>query len=306
MSDADPVLKKILAKAGIPDLVGILAERLSNGELTSLLLEVYRRRAAALQPHALLAGLAANRFVQPATSDPLALRRADADMLELAQQAGFRPVELSPLAPLGSSALYGRVSQHKVLSALRGCEVASDPCNTLLPLMVARLSDKSAPLAELHWAGSQRVVRSNLMDFPDFKPHFALFAAVSLLRGKDPQPLIETALKHLRLQQRMFAQFGLHEIQWRLQIKGRQKQLGDHMREALAQSDVSYTVESASGTDYYQGFQLKSYATRGGQTVELGDCGCVDWAAQLKGDARLQAFISGIGIERMLALVGQT
>lgn len=296
-------LEKILIKTGLSDLVDTLSSRLSNGELTTLLLEVYKRKTASLKPHELLNALPDNRFIQIVETDPIALRRAEASLLMTAKAAGFTPVELSPLAPLGASAVYGKVSQHNVLSALRGCEVVSDPTNVMLPLMTQLVCDKRAPLNELHWAGCQRVVRTNLMQFPDFKPHFALFAACSLIRSSETDTLLDLALNHLRLQREIYSSFGLNNFELRIRAKGRKKYLADALIERLAQDrEFTYVLESASGTDYYEGFQIKSLARAGSETIELADCGFVDWAAQLKGNKQLHTFISGIGIERLLGL----
>src|SRR3990167_6204476 len=95
-----PALKKILAKAGIPDLVEKLADSLSQGELSSLLLDVYRQKIAKLRPADLLAGLSQNRLVVPSALDPLILKAGELDALKLAAALGFKPVELGPVTPL--------------------------------------------------------------------------------------------------------------------------------------------------------------------------------------------------------------
>jgi hypothetical protein len=50
----DRLVERISREAGVPDLVEILAERLSPTDLQSLLLAVYRRRAATVTPAKLL------------------------------------------------------------------------------------------------------------------------------------------------------------------------------------------------------------------------------------------------------------
>lgn len=302
-------LEKILTKTGFPELVDTLAQRLSNGELTTLLLEVYRCRNQQLRPHELFNNLTDNRFIQSAETNPIALRKAEAEFLSLAQHAGFKPIELSPLAPLGASAVYGKVSQNNVLSALRGCEVVSDPTTLMLPLMTREVCDKRSPLSELHWAASQRVVRTNLMQVPDFKPHFALFAACSLVRSENTDTLLDTALNHLRLQREIYTACGIDNFELRIRAKGRKKYLADALVERLNQSrEFNHVLESASGTDYYEGFQIKTLVkvqtANQLETLELADCGFVDWAAQLKGHKNLHSFISGIGLERLLDCSG--
>ena len=61
-------------------------------------------------------------------------------MLAAAEQ--FEAVELSPLAPLGVCSVVGLASQNKIVSALRGTEVVSDPTNVLALECARRLRDR--------------------------------------------------------------------------------------------------------------------------------------------------------------------
>jgi hypothetical protein len=76
MSD-DEIAARIARDAGIPDLVELLGSRLPPTDLQSLLLAVYRRRAAELTPRALLERYEQNPFSQPARVDPAALLELD-------------------------------------------------------------------------------------------------------------------------------------------------------------------------------------------------------------------------------------
>ncbi|HLH60557.1 MAG TPA: hypothetical protein VKV20_02640 [Ktedonobacteraceae bacterium] len=46
----NPIIERIQRESGIPELFDVLAERLDPTNLQSLLLEVYRRRAARIKP----------------------------------------------------------------------------------------------------------------------------------------------------------------------------------------------------------------------------------------------------------------
>ena len=70
-----------------------------------------------------------DRFVQPAIVDQRSLVEVDRHLLAAA--AAFESIELSPVAPLGVCSTMGHASQNKVLSALRGTEVVSDPTNVM-------------------------------------------------------------------------------------------------------------------------------------------------------------------------------
>jgi hypothetical protein len=69
----DPIITPIEREAGVPGLVGILAERLSPTELQPVLLALYRHRAANIRPSGVIAGYAEDRIVQPSGVSPLAL-----------------------------------------------------------------------------------------------------------------------------------------------------------------------------------------------------------------------------------------
>ena len=51
---SNPIIERIQREAGVPDLVDALVERLDPTDLQSLLLEVYRRHAARVNPSQLL------------------------------------------------------------------------------------------------------------------------------------------------------------------------------------------------------------------------------------------------------------
>src|SRR4030095_6957200 len=67
-------------------------------------------------------------------------------------------IELSPVAPLGVCAIMGHASQNKVLSALRGTELVSDPTNVMALECAHRLRKDAAAIVRL--ATSHRCVRA--------------------------------------------------------------------------------------------------------------------------------------------------
>ena len=123
-------VERVQREAGVADLVEILAERIPPTDLQSLLLEVYRRRAARVSAADLLTRYAENRFTRPSAVDPVALAA-----LELRAWAGlpegYQAIELSPLCPLGTNSAIATVDQNKVVTTIRNTEVVSDSTNVL-------------------------------------------------------------------------------------------------------------------------------------------------------------------------------
>ena len=115
---AGPILDRILRQIGAGDLLTTLGERLPGADLQSLLLEIYRRRAARLTPAAVLAQYARDRFTGPADVSPRAFVEFDRLAFALIDPA-YEPLELAPVAPLGACSALGPVDQNKAVSTIR-------------------------------------------------------------------------------------------------------------------------------------------------------------------------------------------
>ncbi|HKP14796.1 MAG TPA: hypothetical protein VJT85_01970, partial [Gemmatimonadaceae bacterium] len=171
----DDILRRIEREAGVPDLASVLAERLSPADLTSLLLEVYRRRAEARAPRDLLTDHTDNRFCRPSVVSARALAEWDR-VAFAALPSDFDVVELSPLAPLGACSLVASVSQHKVVSTARGVEVLSDGSNVLALecALRRRAGRREGDDAPVRLAASARVVRAQQFEGARSFAHFRL------------------------------------------------------------------------------------------------------------------------------------
>src|SRR6266702_8859805 len=179
-------LRRVVGAAGGAELLGSLADRLPGADLTTLLLEVFRRRAERLSPADVLRRYRSDRFVAPATADFAALRRAEDAMLG-ALPDGFDTVVLAPVLPLGAHTAAGGVDPRNVIATIRGTEVAADPTNGLALEAAARRgellrrSPRSAEVVRL--AASQRVTRAQLFEGPVSFSHFQLLGVVTA--GRD-------------------------------------------------------------------------------------------------------------------------
>src|SRR5215470_15427153 len=101
------ILARIERAAGVPGLVGVLADRLSATDLQTLLLAVAARRVAGLTPPDVLRRYESDRFAGPAAVDPGEQAALDADLFTTLAARGFSGVELSPVAPLGTVGAVG-------------------------------------------------------------------------------------------------------------------------------------------------------------------------------------------------------
>jgi hypothetical protein len=166
---SDYIIERIQRDVGIPDLLDTLADRLSPTDLQSLLLAVYRRRAASVTPGQLLGRYEQDRFVRPSGAAPPALAAFDQLVWSLLPTT-YTAVELSPVSPLGTNAAIATVSQNKVVTTIRNTEVVADITNVLALECASRrrrlLRGDAKSRARVRLCASQRVVRGQAFSGP--------------------------------------------------------------------------------------------------------------------------------------------
>jgi hypothetical protein len=216
----------------------------------------------------------------------------------LAAAAAFASVELSPVAPLGVCASMGHASQNKVLSALRGTEVVSDPTNVLALECAERL--RSAPDTPVHFATSQRVIRAQAVpNKPGFAAHFRIFCLASAGREtKDHGFAVATLTRHITTMQRVLDRLEQHGYRF-----------GARRVDVLAtaeKSAIADRIAAAVGGErkllehpYYNGgVRYMFWVTHeSGEQVPLIDGGLFDWVAKLTSNQRAVYVTTGMGAQ---------
>jgi hypothetical protein len=193
------ITRRIQREIGLTGLLDALADKLSASDLQSLLIEVYRTRAANVSEAGILAHAERNPLMAPSTASVRDLLAFDSVAFEMASQ--FDAVELSPVCPFSATSTLGGTSQNNVLTAIRNAEVLGDP--TIAMALEAARRLRSAAFVRL--CASQRVIRLQPFDVPGYSPHFRLFALVSA--GRDTGSFrFEQAnlIEHVRVYLRMF------------------------------------------------------------------------------------------------------
>ena len=102
--EQSPALRRVLERAAAEDdtsLLDLLASRLSGADLTTLLLEVFRRRALGQSAAEVMRRYRSDRFVGPSTIPHAALRRAE-DALIGALPSSVEMLSFAPLTPPGT------------------------------------------------------------------------------------------------------------------------------------------------------------------------------------------------------------
>lgn len=298
---ADGPLPRVLAKAGGERTLELLTG-LPGADLTTLMLAVMRERAARLSGPELLRRGRTDRFVASSDIPFDRLRAAESAALD-ALGPEFEKVTLSPLAPLGLHSVLGAVHQNKVVSTIRGSEVAADPTNGLALEAAIRRQDTEEVV---RLAASQRVVRAQRVDGPAMFAHFTLLGLVAA--GRDTGNLAFERRYSAEVIQAM-ADAVRAQLDAPLEVRltvldPRFSAVADAIREAMP-GEVTDDPERETGRGYYTGLCFKLACHLDGERFELGDGGFVPWTQELLGNRKERLFIGGLGIDRLATLGDQ-
>lgn len=306
-AQAGPVLRRVLAQAGGPALLDLLAEKMSGADLTTLLLEVFRRRADRRSPAEVMRRYRQDRFVAPAATGFAALRHAE-DVLLSALPEGFEVLVLAPVVPLATHSAVATVDPRNVIATVRGSEVAADPTNALA--LEAALRRSRALAADprssepVRLAASQRVVRAQRFDDAGALAHFQLFGLVTAGRDTGSRSFERRALaEHLRFGARALRSAGAERT--RIRLTGLDAAAGPIIERMYADLTATPGVEviedpdRTSGRGYYTTLCFKIHADIAGHRMEIGDGGFTDWTQRLNGNRKERLLISGFGVDRL-------
>lgn len=287
-----------------------LSSGLSGTELQSLLLEVMQQRAHRRSPADVMAQYQRDGFVRPASADLRVSLTIDQHFLTVMPQ--FDAIELAPVAPLGTCSAVALTTQQRVLSALRSCEVVSDPTNLMALECATRL--RAHPKRPVHLATSQRVVRAQPHPkAPGFAPHFRIFALASGgLETKDHAFTVDTLTLHIRSMLAALDRVAAHGF---TVAARRVVLLATEQREAVASRvaealQAPVTLERLDHAYYTGGIRYQIWITpqpRAALSVEpepelpLIDGGTFDWLTKLNTNRRAVFIASGAGTQ-LLAL----
>ena len=313
------LLDRILRESQGANLLDLLAEQLPPTDLQSLLLEVYRRRAAQQTPATLLGSYERSRFARPSPIDPIALLDVDRLAFSLAAPL-FEPLELAPVSPLGTSSVVASVDQNKAVATIRNTEVVSDSTNVLaLECAVRRRAHLRAPdqrHQRVRLCASHRLLRPQTFTGPASFAHFRLFAVCTAGRDEGSYRFeLDALAEQLALYLRLFEALRAagYAIQ---QVRVAITDLSDGADHAVMRSDVMAALagqfaqvqwhadpDRSAGRNYYDRLCFAAYASDAAdQEYMLVDGGFTTWTQQLLSNQKERLLISGIGTDRLCSV----
>ena len=263
---SNKILERLQRKVGIPGLLDALTERLSPSELTSLMLEVYRRQARKRTPAQVLSNYEHDRFVRPSRVD--APRLLEWEQVALSSLPdGFEPVELAPVCPIGTSSVVAGVDQNWSVATSRNSEIVSDATNVLALEVASRrrqlLREDARSSQAVHLAAHHRLLRPQLFNGPYQSAHFALFAVVSGGRaGGGSSFKLQTIVTHLHIHLRALrAHLGsnlvlrvvISDFSNRSRLDALESEVFISLRQNVKNLTCVFDPERSSGRGYYSG-----------------------------------------------------
>jgi len=314
------IIQRIQRQAQAPGLLETLVERLTASDLQSLLLEVYRRRAAKLTPSDVLRQYEQNRFVKPAQVPPQALLEFDRLAFSVLP-AGFEVLALSPVAPLGTNSAVATVDQNVILTTIRNTEVCADATG-VLALEAARrrralYRQGRRPNEATRLCASHRVLRAQQFKGPVSFPHFGILNLCTAGRDRGSYRFeVDALVEQIDYYVRLFA--ACHEAGYTLgaarvsltafdetRLDTLQAEVLDRL--AAEHPDVAFALdqERTSGRGYYVGAGFQIYCQdASGREYFLVDGGFTDWTQQWLSNRKERLLTSGMGSERFVFCFG--
>ncbi len=310
------ITNRIERELGVPGIASLLAERLEPTDLQSLLLDVYRRVAQRRPLATMLADYETNRFVHPSTYSPVELLDWERAAFS-ALPSEFDALDLSPVCPLGASAVMGGLAQNRVVTTIRNTEVIADSTNVLaLEAAIRRRAHKLAAArspAAVHLAASHRLLRAQHYDNPKLSAHFKVFSLCSAGRDRGGFAFEADAVGiHIAAYLAAIRAFLGSSLRLRVLLTvldpspvlaEAAEALLERVRAEFADVDARLEPTREVGRAYYRALCFWIYGgIEDSEPLQLADGGCVDWTQKLLSDAKERLVISGIGSDRVCSI----
>ena len=308
------IIDSIIKKTGNPDLMDLLVNQLTIGELQSLLLKAFELKSRKKNCGDILKEFKSTRFVKPSDIDPILHRNLELEIFNLLPPE-FEIIDLSPLTPLGTASVLASVPQNNVVSALRNLEVAADTTNILALVCAVRRAKltardpKSAGTIKL--CSSQRVTRAQSFAGEYFSAHFSLLALCTAGRDEGNEKFETESLdEHISFYLRLIDSLIDKSKTKCLNIKlfeysgfdnsGLIRHISDNF---LQQEHIHLKTEKDSqfGRNYYQRLRFMiSVVNSNNQEFDYIDGGFTNWTSRLLNNKKERLLTSGIGTDYMV------
>jgi hypothetical protein len=313
----DRIIECISNRIKVPNLIELLSEKLSFSDLQSLLMRLFDVKVRTKNQIDLLKEYDTNRFVKPSDIDPVSHRKLELGIFSLLPEE-FIAIELSPLAPLGTSSVLTTVHQNNVISTIRNTEVAADTTNILaLECAIRRkklLKNDKNSVDRIRLCSSQTVTRGQPFENKAFSSSFNVVALCTA--GKDEgndkfevEALTEHISYYLRIFDRLLDPGDIKNIRIKffeyddssnINLVEKIKSLIDFRKEIIIESELN----SKYGKGYYTRLRFMiNIVNQSNKDFNYVDGGFTDWTSKLLNNKKERLLTSGIGTYLLLRTV---
>ena len=313
----EKIIHRILKKTNVPDLLDLLVDKLTFGELQSLLLKVIERKTRKKNIKDVFSEYLSNRFVQPSDISPVEHRQLDLRIFSLLP-ADFELVSLAPLTPVGSSSVLTSIHQNNVISTIRNVEVAADTTNMLAFECAKRrkalLQKDSRNKDTVKLCASQLLTRGQPFENKDFSASFNVtgLCTAGQEKGHDDFALVNLE-EHLMFYISILDEVTEKEETDKIIIKFFSRDAFDNssligsIKNKLEQrEDICFRTENNCrfATDYYirLRFMIGIVKQDGLENIYI-DGGFTEWTSRLLGNRKEKLLTSGIGTDFLLRTI---
>jgi hypothetical protein len=300
------IIEKIQNKLSYSNILEELAEKLSFSELNSFLMELFRIKVKTIKPSGIVHQFRNNRFVYPSEVDTLQMRKTELEYMTYISVKGYKPVTLSPLAPLGTCSLMGYVDQNNVISTIRGVEIVSDATNVLALKIVEDQQNDRDKDSIYRYVTAHRHVRGQIPPNPEYSAHFSLICLAS--GGYDTGDFkfeLNQLNEHITIIYTLLSEkYGTDNLLLRFYLKKDSKYFREKitMGREFFWNDKNVEIIEDQDKGYYRLLQFKIFFISNETKYDLADGGFVDWTQRFTGNKKLRLMISGIGVELIYKL----
>lgn len=296
----------IIDKLDLQHIVDVLSNKLSGSELNSVLLNVFDKRVQQETPASLLRKYEENRLVKPIDIDVVKFREDELYCYKILSKSGFEPLELSPVAQMGTSSVVATVDQKKILTALRNTEVQSDPTNAIALHYSMFKKKRKLENKTYNYCNISRVLRTQVFSNPEFTPHFSVLSSISCgIDTGDFNFEKNELLKQMSISYKICEEiFGLEQIYFEIiPCKGYDNlspliiKTTSHVQSANNRELKLFIVDSDHDNNYYHGFRIKLKVRYDNVIYEIGDGGLLDWTQQILNNKKERMMTMGLGLQ---------
>jgi len=311
------ILNRVIEKTKIPNLIELLADRISLGELHSLLLKIFELKIHKRKLSTILSEFQTSRFTKPSDINPITHRNLELKIFSLLP-SHFEVIDLSPLTPLGTTSAMTTIHQNNVVSTIGNLEIASDTTNILALECAKRrresLTTFSRDTDTIKLCSSQRVTRGQPFESQDFSAYFNVIALNSAGRDQgnetfEMQNLEEHIVFYLRLLEETVGKTEIQKVKVKFfNFAGFDNaRIIEHLKTKISnRQNVSLIVENNSefGKNYYKRLRFMiSVINKNNQEFDYIDGGFTNWTQKLLNNDKERLLTSGIGTDFLLRTI---